>query len=214
MKKSLLILALVSGCNLFGQVDEEAIYLTGGINFGSGDATMDFGGTAVGTDQTDFYIMAGGGYMLTEIFGVGLNLGFQNSESVTSFDSISSPSTLTVFSVAPEARAYIELDEPLYLIGVFKASLGFGKMDMDFFGETSEQNINYYDFGIRPGVSYFLSDNISLEMTVGYMGYNIVSQTVPDPFGNGNDISTSSGSFQFGADLSSVTFNFTIMLNN
>lgn len=220
MKYLFLSLGLLVSAAAFSQVDEEALYLTGGLGFSSSDATMSVANPidpsldmSMGATATDFNIHVGGGYMFTEMFGAGLNIGFNTTKLSPEIDSLAASTSVNVFSIAPEARAYIEIDEPLYFTGIFQVGIGFGTNKTEMEGLSFDQSFTTFDVGIRPGFSYFLSDNVALDMTAGYIGYAVQSQEVDNPVGEGT-ITSSSGSFQFLADMSSITFGLTLMLNN
>lgn len=223
MKYLLLTLALFGSVSMFAQVDEEAYYLTGGLGFTSSDATMDYTSfnpitgepitSSMAAKNNNFNIRVGGGYMFTEMFGAGLNIGFNSNKMSPEIDSLAPTMTTTIFSIAPEARMYLEIDEPLYFTGIFQVGMGFGTNKMESDGLSFDQSFSTFDVGVRPGLSYFMSDNLALDLSVGYIGYAVQSQEVDNPLGEGT-ITSSTGSFQFVADMSSVTFGLTLMLNN
>jgi len=212
---------LLLAFSAFAQVDQEAIFMTGGLNFSTADVTMDDGtGIMLDAKANDFTFNLGGGYMLTDMFGAGLRLGYSSQSVKAEVFDLTQSSNSSVFQVAPFLRTYIEIDEPLYALFDLQTGFGFGKTkttQVIDLGEGPEeisydQNFNVLDINISPGLTYFLSDNFALEMWYGYIGYYSTSQKVDD--GTGSEVKVSQGQFMFNADFSTLRFGILYMFNN
>jgi opacity protein-like surface antigen len=221
MKRVLLSFLLTAPFLGFSQVDEEALYLRGGLSFSSSDVEqsimVDTSGLSQAAKINSFSINAGGGYMFTEVFGAGLNLGFSSvGMKPAEGDTLSATTTTNVFSIAPEARVFLEIDEPLYFTGLLTVGLGFGNTNtsQSFGGQTFEadQKFSTFAVAIAPGLTYFLSDNVALDVTFGSIGYQSTTQKVDA--GDGTTIDQSVGGFEFAVDMSTLNFGLTVFLNN
>lgn len=235
--KYLLSAVLLSICFIStAQVDEEAVYLTGGVGFSTGDASQSVAamGTSVDAEATmnSFNVGLGGGYMFSEMFGAGINFDFQSSGVDVGVDSISTNLSSNLFTITPQARMYIEIDEPLYFTGNLNIGFGFGKQSINVgvpdgavddtltggAGGTDldeRPNISTLDISLRPGFTYFFSDNLALDLTLGRIGYrSTTTEYTIDFAGTTQTVESTSGEFSFLADLRQVTLGVTYMFNN
>ncbi|MDR0294760.1 MAG: porin family protein [Prevotellaceae bacterium] len=168
MKKILtIVLAFVVAGSAFAQ--EKKFYLgLSGVQIGVGGMESTGLGTGVIYQKTDdnhssilFGIAPEFGYFITERFAVGLGAGF-NYKS----DKVGDNSTgTTIWGVSPYARFYPIKAERfgLYL----QAGVSF----LSSKHENASKASNMFYAGIRPGVSYNLSDSFAIHATFGDLGF-------------------------------------------
>lgn len=210
------------GLSAFAQVEQEAYYFNGGLSFSSNTSSIsmtnpvDSSTQSIDVTANDFNFTVGGGYMLTDEFGAGLTFGLSSLSAPISMSvgdtTIEMEASANIFTIAPTARYFVELDRELYLSFQLSVGYGFGSSSSGSGEFSIEQSFGIFDASIKPGITYFMSDNIALDLRAGYIGYNSTTTTVDMP---GSDpIETSNGSFQFLADMSSVQLGILVMLNN
>jgi hypothetical protein len=210
------------GLNAFAQVEQEALYLDGGLSFNSNTTTLsmtnpiDSSTSEIKVSSTDFSFRVGGGYMVSDEFGVGLTLGLSNFSAPISMQAadttIEMEASANVFSITPTARYFIELDRELYLSFQLGIGYGFGSSSTGEGDFAIKQSFGIFDASITPAITYFMSDNIAIDLRAGYIGYNATTTTVEMP---GMDpMETTMGGFSFAADMSTVQLGILVMLNN
>ncbi len=101
------------------------------------------------------------GYNFDENWAVGIQLGFTTSnadEDGYKYKDF----TANVFSIAP----YVRYTFAKTGIASFFVDGGFG---FDIYGGDAEGNV--FGIGVRPGVSFAVSDKVSVVSKLGYLGY-------------------------------------------
>jgi len=199
------------------QYDQGAILLTGGLNFGTSSTktTIKSQGTTeeeIAFKSTDFSIDLMGGYFVADNLAVGLGFGFGSSSLTfdpdTEFEETMKTNLITIM---PFARYYIPYTNQVAFFG--EAALGYstGKMK-DIFGEEEDVlNVSGLSFGIQPGFSLMLTDNIAFEMKYGFLGY--VSSTLGVEDGDFSAKQTTSN-FGLNFDLSTLRLGLAVILGN
>ncbi|WP_370901488.1 outer membrane beta-barrel protein [Chryseobacterium gossypii] len=193
MKKLLLAGAVA----LFGlsnaQIAKGTTYLSGQVNYTS---TQD-NNTDAKTE--DFKIVPTVGYFVGTNIAVGLGVGYVNGSTTQYINNAKVKNTTDAFVVAPFARKYWTLGEKLYIFGQLEVPMAFGKdkREADAPYADSENKFTSIGVNVKPGLDYFLNKNWSIEATIGEFGYNNFKY---------KDADKSTDNFNFGLNLSSVTF--------
>ncbi|MEY8760788.1 outer membrane beta-barrel protein [Chryseobacterium tongliaoense] len=190
-------LLLASAIALFGlsnaQIAKGTTYLSGQVNYTS---TQD-NNTDAKTE--DFKIVPTVGYFVGTNLAVGLGVGYVNgSKTATVLDS-KVKTTTDAFVVAPFVRKYWTIGEKLYFFGQLEVPMAFGKdkLEADAANISTENKFTSIGVNVKPGLDYFLSKNWSIEATIGEFGYNNFKY---------KDLDKSTDNYNFGLNLSSVTF--------
>ena len=232
MKKYLFVLSgVMLGLLSSAQVDNEAIFFTGGLSFVTADSESSIEllsieeieeGVITNAKQNDFSFSAGAGYMFTDELGAGLMLRFQNTwqtgeiEIVTPLDTtIEFKTGQNLFTISPFLRTYLEIDEPLYFYFDTRFDIGFGGQTRSIGDDKSDPiPISAFAVGIVPGFSFFMTDNVAVDLQFGYIGYTSVKTKLSalEGFSDSSDIEISA--FQLTASLATINLGVTIMLNN
>lgn len=195
MKKVLLAGAIA----LFGlsnaQIAKGTTYLSGEVNYSS---TQD---NNTDNKREDFTITPTVGYFVSTNFAVGLGLGYTNGSTTNNFAGTENKLTTEAFVIKPFARKYWTIADKLYIFGQLEVPMEFGKdknkvSSAVVNGET-ENKFTSIGVNVKPGLDYFLSKNWSIEATIGEFGYNNKKY---------KDADNSTDNFNFGLNLSSVTF--------
>lgn len=197
MKKVLLAGAVA----LFGlsnaQIAKGTTYLSGQVNYSS---TQDNN-----TDAKDesFTITPTVGYFVANNVAVGLGVGYENGSRtrVNAVNSLETKISTDAFVVAPFVRKYWTVGEKFYIFGQLEVPMAFGKDKTEYSGTSSQFNTEakFTSIGVnvKPGLDYFLNKNWSIEATIGEFGYSNFKY---------KDLDKSTDNFNFGLNLSSVTF--------
>lgn len=159
------------------------------------------------------------GVFVAPNLAVGTGIGYINSKFESTQINFNSPSTFifnststeTAFVVAPFVRKYWTLSDKLYIFGQLEIPVKFSTRNIDsdatfidsMYGEvyyrtmSFEQKYTSVGVNIKPGLDYFVNKNWSLEATIGEFGYRNFKM---------KDQEKGSNNFNFGVNLSSVTF--------
>jgi opacity protein-like surface antigen len=118
-------------------------------------------------------------YYLAQNLSAGLGLGYTFTKTSDYPNSPNDVSKNSSFNIMPFARMYYNLGEKVNVFGQASINLGFGKTtnETTVGGITTSTfaNSTYFSIGLQPGLQYFITNNLSLEATVGFLGYNINS---------------------------------------
>lgn len=153
------------------------------------------------------------GKMLSDRWGLMLLAGYSQSSVNTPFP----PGSTNVYkdfaesySIAPAVRYYAPISEEVWFFLQGAAFISRGTSSSDEFDGTSKVTIKLntrgWGFGISPGISYFLTDKLSSEISIGLLGYSVLS----GDDGNGNE--TVARTFQSLLYLNSVSLGFVYYL--
>ena len=157
MKKLILTVAVALGVVVSSSAQEAGQMWVGG--------SVGFSSTSVkdGDDYTNFKIMPEFGYVVNDQIGVGINIGFEQTE--LDMAELEATGKLTGFSVAPFVR-----------YSAIKGNIGGIFIDGGV-GLAQYKNKDYdtkattLEVGFRPGVSLNVADNIALTAKFGFLGY-------------------------------------------
>lgn len=136
-----------------------------------------------GDNHTEFSILPEVGYNLSENVSIGTTVGYDYNYE----DGLK----LHLVKFDPYVRYHFYQNDRVKLFIDGGVDLGFGKAKRD--GESSDTAVTY-GIGLKPGVSYRISDAFSLVAHIGFFGYEGGNDAsgAPDQGGfnlNGNNIS-------------------------
>lgn len=187
--------------------------VTGSVSLRS-DA-IDFEGDSFSnsSDFNSFAFNPLGGYALSNNFIVGLGLGYvrgsneddntDSGGSITEFES-----ETTTYSIFPYARKFFSVSPnfAFFLQGEARYSDISNESDRTFDGTTTNSNSDgeSWFFGIRPGITYFVSKRFALEANLGTLGYT-TSNTEAN---NSSGATTESDRNQFAFELNASNLFF------
>jgi len=150
MKKPILLIALLFMSTLaFGQIQKGDVRLGGSLSLSKSDFNN-------GSDAKSFAISPQASLFLSETTSLGLALGYSSRE-INGQDS-------NLFTYGAFARFYRNMGEKFYLYLQPGITLGTG--------DSNGTDLSTFGFSVTPGIAYFLSDKIALDMNVGGFFYN------------------------------------------
>lgn len=190
MKKVLLLGAFA----LFGAMNaqqaglEGKTFVTGQVGF----STESTSGSDVSNNE--FAIVPAVGHFIAPTVAIGTGIGYAGTTTKVDSDN---KVTTGAFVIKPFARKYWSVANNLYVFGQLDVPMEFGKTKTTVAGSSSESN-KYSSVGVfvRPGLDYFLSNNWTIEATIGALGYN---STKPDG-------GKSTNTFGLGLNFSEINF--------
>lgn len=197
-------LALVACLGLFGLTASAQTQLQKGRLLVGGTGAL--GLTALGETENDdnssttFGLNVQGGYFFTDNLAAGLLI---NWNSVTS-DNGSNETTNSSFTIGPFVRYYFPIAERLAVYP--QLSIGFG-------GATNESVVDLpsggtqvrgtddtaWNWGLGVGGAYFIGDQVSIDLFLGYNRINTTTEVVEAGTGRTFDVDRDRG--QFGANI-------------
>lgn len=124
-----------------------------------------------------------GGKMLSDHWGVLLIAGYDRVSTTTP---IETPTVSAVFedlaesySIAPAVRYYTEISDATYFFIQGGFFVSRGKTRSDEWDGTAKTTVRLdtkgFGVGLSPGISYFMTNKLSTEISIGILGYTIVS---------------------------------------
>jgi len=184
MKKAALSLTFLAASLIANaQLKQGAIAIGGTGNFSYIEGTNKVGSTSTNAPKaTTFNIIPSIGCNVSENIALGLGIGYayNKQEELASGSSSSSQKNTTTnetFIINPFARYYFMYNDNGGVFAQVNAAIGIGSGRYEP-GSTSGGNSSYYikntsfDFGLRLGLIYFISNSWSIEGTYGKLGYN------------------------------------------
>ncbi|MDK2977982.1 MAG: hypothetical protein PWP52_696 [Bacteroidales bacterium] len=198
MKKSiLLIMAVALTFSLSAQIK-----VGGSIGFmGQSSKTTTGGTTNEGPTYTDIVLLPNVEYMLSDNFSIGGKIGF--SLDISKNDAADSKESLFMFHISPYVRMYFPLGDKLSFFGEGGIQFASGTEKVSVGSTTNDGDTRtIFGIGVIPGFSYGLSDKVSLELTTGFLGYQLTS------INNNQDPETKDKINNYGLniDFSSISF--------
>lgn len=205
MKKLyIFVFTCILSISLFAQSNQGRITLGGGVNFESTTNKTDPASSE--RTETFFSIVPRLGYYISDAVKIGLGVGF-TSRTIENKPLVgtTSKNTNTSLVINPFARFYMPASEKvdLFLEGNFSYTDGTYEFNGNNTGKTSSIGIF-----VAPGVEFSISQRISLDLSVGQVGY-FTNTTTPDAAGSSKDIDNT---FRFNLDLSTVGLGINILL--
>lgn len=154
MKKSLLLVVMVfMSTAAFGQIQKGDIQLGGSLNYNSFDAGNG--------ENTNFRISPRAALFLSDNISLGASLGYE--------DRTGGSSESNQFFFGVYARFHKSVSDKFYLF--LQPDITFGSGSTNPLG-TQEFDVNSFNFNLMPGMMYFLSEKIALDLSFGGLFYN------------------------------------------
>lgn len=204
MKKIVLSLAALLVVT-FANAQEET---SGGKGFSNGDVfisgAVGFGTTSTGDlSESEFTIAPRVGFFVSDNIAIGVELGYVSSTSdVATFDPIIGETSYELknntFAIGGFGRYYATPASDFSIFGQLSIAYATSKSEAADLDGSSEFKANGFNFGLAPGISYFVSDNLALEATFGVLGYTTLK---PDYEG-----AESTDTFEIGLDMNDINF--------
>ncbi len=174
MKKLLLSLVLLCAVAFTAQAQEI------GSKWVSGSAGVWSTKTGNGKRMTNYNIVPEMGFVVGENLGVGVKLGFTHDDE---YALLNQKVKVDIYEINPFVRYTFAKGN----IGALFVDGGVGYGYVKLGGLNGDS----FDIGLRPGVAFNVSDNISLIGTFGFLGYQSlkVKSYKSDAFGLNFDLS-------------------------
>lgn len=146
----------------FGQIQKGDIQLGGSLNYSKFETGNQ--------EATNFRLTPRAALFLSENTSLGLSLGY---EDLTNGGSESNQFFFGVY-----ARFHKSVSDKFYLF--LQPDISFGTGSTTPFG-SQELDLNSFNFNIMPGMMYFFSDKIAIDMTFGGLFYtNTEAEGTPE----------------------------------
>ncbi len=159
MKKLIFTLAITLGVFVSSSAQEAGQFWVGGSVGITSTSVKD------GDDYTNFKILPEFGYVINDKIGVGINVGYSQTEATFLEGLPVATGKIESFVVAPFVR-YSALKGNIG--GIFiDGGIGYGH------GKNKDEDIkvDMFEVGFRPGVALSVSDKVSLTAKFGFLGY-------------------------------------------
>lgn len=206
LPKSFLLLLLCCIATVsYGQFAQGSKTIGGGLGYRSEKQV-----NPSGSDRRNrnFYLNLSGGYLLEENLEVGANLGFSSYYSRTGNDYTADfQSSSSVFSLGPYVRVYNPVTDVVGLFGQAGFAAGFGGGTT---GNTGTR-VRTFEAGLRPGVILMVNENLGLETTIGFVGYNYYASGPQEDYA---DQRMTNNNFELRFDLSTIRFGLRLYLTD
>lgn len=190
MKKVLLLTALLCVGIIKAQEDTKDKFilekgtwnLSGNFAFGFNDGDSNGIDTSSDENTTFIEISPTVGYFFNNNFQVGLGLGYGYRDS--DFEFVNNGAIINrniedhTFSVYPYARKYFGLKKnfAFYLQGEGRYSRSSREQNLTEIPDTDfDSSSDSFFIGIRPGLTFFVSNSFAFETTLGSLGYTHTS---------------------------------------
>jgi len=164
MRKLILVCcALFIAALTQAQIEKGDVQLGGSINFNSNDFEA--------FDNSALRIQPQVGLFVSSTTSVGLTVGFTSIQNTLIDQNSGNPVELTnnLFVFGTYARFHKPVVENLYLFLQPSVLLGTGENE---FSTPQTGDINTFNVGLAPGITYFLSPKFALELNFGGLSYN------------------------------------------
>ncbi|WP_419870697.1 outer membrane beta-barrel protein [Chryseobacterium sp. CT-SW4] len=166
---------------------EGRVFLMGQVGYESTDNNNN------NVTTNNFSIVPTVGYFVSPTVAVGLGIGYVNA--TTKNETIDTKYINDAFKVMPLARKYWGLGDKLYIFGQLAVPMEWGTDKTKVAGsETSKAKYSSYGVQIAPGLDYFLTNNWSVEATIGAFGYQNTKYKGAESLDN----------YNFGLNLSNI----------
>lgn len=172
MKKQLLLFCFLLAAKIgIAQIEAGTILVGGDASYfqqttKTEDAQLDYTAT-----YSNFSLQPKAGFFISEnlVIGMGLSLSKNAAESKTNNPSYqTNKNTVQMVGFSPFSRYYKMLGERAGFFGQLTGSFLKGTSKTE--GETTHK-FNSASLGLAPGFVFFATPKISLETTIGYLGY-------------------------------------------
>ncbi|SNR39549.1 outer membrane beta-barrel protein [Lutibacter flavus] len=182
MKKLLIIGLLVTFGISFGQEKEENSNVQKGTwnlggNFTLNNSSSEINNNSSNTENNQFYVgfYPRVGYAINNnlIIGIGIGYEYHNNKNYYS-ETESYNSDQNGIVVFPYIKKYFNVNEKFsfHLQGEFRVSKSWNDNNSSINFNSYEENNSSLFVGIRPGITFFLTEKIVLETSIGALGYS------------------------------------------
>tara|TARA_R110000751_G_scaffold135_3_gene659 strand:+ start:77370 stop:77999 length:630 start_codon:yes stop_codon:yes gene_type:complete len=189
----------------FTSVNAQEEMTTGG--FANGDVfvsgAVGFGTSSQGDfKENQFEISPKVGFFVSDNIAVGASVGYTSfteegpAFDPTSLETVTAENKLSALSAGVFGRYYTTPSSQFSFFGELSANFVASKFDEAFVEE--DQKADGLNFGFTPGVSYFVSNCIALEASVGVLNYSTNKADAEGAEARNN--------FNIGLDLSDINF--------
>lgn len=185
MKKTLLSISLLATTILLAQdsetpkpsIEKGTWTVNTNINYSNRNNNIEsVDGPVLESKSTNYSFTPNVGYLITKNLEIGIGLGIGFSESSNEREESSwNRNTSGNLSVTTYIKVYKPINNKLFLN--LKGELILSRQYSEYtYTNDSETTINdttsnTYFIGLRPGATYFLSEKIALEFSLGNLGY-------------------------------------------
>lgn len=219
MKKVLLTLGFIGTVAIANaQISKGTIAVGGSLNFSttSGEEVTT-GGPITVTDEDPSVMKFGIGpkvaYYLTDNLAIGLGLSYSMESTAFPKDTAADTErtvSSSMITVAPMVRYNMPISDKFGAFLDAHASFGFGGMEDEIKGGattlTMESDMSSMDIAVRPGLLYFLKDNLAIEAHYGRLGYSSeTTNSKPTPT---VEVEDTTGTFGLDLSTNSLSFGF------
>lgn len=211
MKSKLFLIALLFvgwQASVYSQLGQGTFKVGGEFTVSSAqEKTKSNNNTSDGPTSTSFVVMPELEYFLAENFSAGLGIGYSFDKATTTSGSTEYTSKRGLFHLNPYVRKYFPLGNQVAFYG--QAGLGFAagttkhETKVGSTTTTTETNSSSLSLGITPGIILNLSEKISIEAGLGFVGYT--SDVEKSGSGN-NEVKDITNRITFSVAPSYITF--------
>lgn len=203
------MVALLATTASFAQLSQGTIYGTANMGLTStSNETTTAGAKTAETTNTVGNFGLGAGYFIADGLSVGLAFNLNSNTTKDELNGGENRTNTTLIGIG--ARKYASLSDNFALFGQLGVGFGSGKSEAEAAGNTQTTNeFSAFAVQLAPGFTFFPTERIGLDVTVGSIGYTSTSNTNPGP-----DTENTSGTFNFGINLAAVTFGVQVFFNS
>lgn len=176
MKKLLIVGAVALFASMNAQETE-----TVGFNKGNTFITGSVGFTSTSFDDSKdnaFTLAPSVGYFVSPNVAIGARVGFATLKSSDEIANVKSEDKTNTFTAGAFGRYYFTPASRFSIFGELNANFATAKVTETVGSTSVSSKENGFNFGIAPGVNYFLSNNFALEAAWGVLNYSSVKPDV------------------------------------
>lgn len=177
-----------------GGYNQGDIFISGSVGFGS---------TSQGdVKSNEFGFSPKVGFFVSDNFAIGATLGYtsQTNErpaiNPTTLEPVDAEDKTTAFSAGVFGRYYVTPVNQFSFFAELSASFVAAKNEIAFVDEDAK--FDGLNFEFAPGISYFVSDCLTLEASYGIIGYNTYKADTEG--------AEATNTFNVGLDFSNINF--------
>ncbi len=196
MKKVLLVGAVA----LFGAVNAQMETSVEGFVKGDTFITGAIGYTSAkqnNFEESAFTVAPSVGYFVSPNIAVGARVGYTNGKAEDTFASVTVNEEVETANAGLFGRYYTTPASRFSLFGELNVNYSAAKYTENNGVTSMAAKYNGFNFGIAPGVNYFINKNFALEAAVGVLSYSTMKEDVAG--------AEAVDTFNFGLNFTDVT---------